>query len=187
MVLGESFQCIYLDLSFLEKNFEDNIVNIILFQCIHFPPHPPWTSNICMVDLPAYFPLHLLSLAHFTSLSHFISPYFFPLLSFSALYYILFEFFLFWASCNLVFIFEVIFFPSLFFLSPILILFVPFSPIVVLVFVFEIQCRFLKKYISKCLCEDFYCSFVCSNTVFFCFVPGCLEETSYQQKIFYIF
>lgn len=129
----------------MEKNFEDNIVNIILFQCIHFPPHPPWTSNICMVDLPAYFPLHLLSLAHFTSLSHFISPYFFPLLSFSALYYILFEFFLFWASCNLVFIFEVIFFPSLFFLSPILILFVPFFPIVVLVFVFEIQCRFLKN------------------------------------------
>ena len=37
------------------------------------------------------------------------------------------------------------------------------------------------------LLEDSYCSFVSFITVFFFFVPACLEVTSYQRKIFYIF
>lgn len=57
-----------------------------------------------------------------------------------------------------------------------------FFIVVFLYFWFKVD---LKKYISKCLCEDFL-QFHMSYYSIFCFVVSYLE-ISYQQKIFYIF
>lgn len=83
VVPGGSFQCFYSVILFLESFLRIALKTLFCYSVLIFF-FLLRTSNTCMLDLPAYFPFHLLSLTHFL----FISPHFFP--CFSSMLYIIF-------------------------------------------------------------------------------------------------